>query len=374
MGNFPAENLKEDEKMMHRCFKLARKAQGQVSPNPLVGCAITRRGEILAEAWHQRAGGLHAEALAIEKLSGEHKNAQGPGPTLYCNLEPCCHTRKRTPPCLPLIIQTGIRRVVIANRDPNPQVSGKSIESLKSHGIEVTTGVLEDEGQNLNKAYFKWVASGLPYVHLKWAQTLDGRLSSRTGDSKWISGQEARTEAHFLRFCYDAVLVGRGTVDADDPSLTVRLVKGANKVPWRIVVGLPKRFSAKVFSDEHRHKTLLAIPRQTAVPNAITDAGIAVWEGPLTKRGKLSMPALLRELGQRQITSVLVEGGSAIHTTFLEDNLWDEYSGYISPCLMGNGRSAFESPDRDSIARALSLPHSKFRAIGDQIVVEGRRP
>ena len=367
MSNF----LAEDEILMRRCFDLAKNAQGWASPNPLVGCVIARKGEVLAEAWHERAKTPHAEALAISKLN-KCENAEGT--TLYCNLEPCCHTDKHTPPCLPLILQTGIKRVVISNLDPNPKVAGRSIKLLQNHGVEVAVGILEEEGRELNKTYFKWMSSGLPYVHLKWAQTLDGRMASQTGNSQWISNEKGRSEAHFLRFLYDAVLVGRKTVDADNPSLSVRMVKGVEKMPWRIVVGLPRRaLTAKVFCDGHQHKTLLAVPKGTQIPKAIVDKNVPIWECPSTKEEKVSMPALLKELGGRKITSVLVEGGSTIHTTFFEEGLWDEYTGYIAPRLMGNGPGPFESCLRNSVDQALTLPNPHFRTLDDQVVIEGRR-
>ena len=367
MNNF----LAEDEILTRRCFELAKKAQGRTSPNPLVGCVIARHGEVLVEAWHERAKTPHAEALAIAKLR-PCENVKDM--TLYGNLEPCCHTNKHTPPCLPLVLQTGIKRVVISNLDPNPQVAGKSIKLLRSHGIEVVVGVLEEEGRELNKTYFKWMSSGLPYVHLKWAQTLDGRMASHTGNSQWISNEKGRTEAHFLRFVYDAVLVGRKTVDADNPSLNVRMVKGVEKMPWRIVVGLPRQAStAKVFCDGHQHKTLLAIPQNVEVPKCILDKNVPIWRCLSTKAGKISMPALLEELGRRKITSVLVEGGSTIHTTFFEEGLWDEYTGYIAPCLMGNGPGPFKSSLRNSVNQALALPNPRFRTLDDQVVIEGRR-
>ena len=218
-----------DEWYIRRTLRLAARAQGMTSPNPMVGAVIVKNGEILSEDYHRKPGTLHAEALAIATAGKEAK-----GSTLYVNLEPCCHTEKRTPPCAKTIIHAGIKRVVIGMTDPNPKVSGKGISELKDAGIEVTSGVLENEARKLNEAYTKYITTGKPFVTLKVAMTLDGKIATPEGQSKWITGEQARKKVHTLRSRADAIMTAIGTVKADDPQLTVRMKKGKN--PLRIVI------------------------------------------------------------------------------------------------------------------------------------------
>ncbi len=214
---------------IRRTLRLAARAQGMTSPNPMVGAVIVKNGIILSEDYHRKPGTLHAEALAIATAGEEAK-----GSTLYVNLEPCCHTEKRTPPCAKTIIHAGIKRVVIGMTDPNPKVSGKGIAELQDAGIEVTSGILENEAKKLNEAYTKYITTKKPFVTLKVAMTLDGKIATPEGQSKWITGEQARKKVHTLRSHVDAIMTAIGTVKADDPQLTVRMKKG--KSPLRIVI------------------------------------------------------------------------------------------------------------------------------------------
>ena len=211
---------KNFEKYMHMTLELAKKGAGLVSPNPLVGAIIVKDNEVIAQGYHKKVGLAHAEVDALN-------NATAPvdGATLFCNLEPCCHTNKRTPPCAPQIIEAGIKKVIIANLDPNPEVAGKGVKLLQDHGIEVVTGILEKEGQQLNEIFFTHITKGKAFVELKMAQTLDGKMASMSGDSKWITSEESRKLVHQHRLNYDAIVVGANTARFDDPSLTVRLDK-----------------------------------------------------------------------------------------------------------------------------------------------------
>lgn len=206
-----------DEFYIEECFKLALKAQGETSPNPLVGCVIVKDDHILASGYHKTAGLDHAEADALKHLNGSAKGA-----TLYCNLEPCCHTNKRTPPCTEAIIKSGVTRVVISNLDPNPEVSGSGIRRLKEAGIEVTTHVLENKGEEINEVFFTNMRFQRAFIHIKMASSLDGNIAMNNGDSKWITSQEMRTYTHTERYRYDAIAVGRATYEIDHPSLTIR--------------------------------------------------------------------------------------------------------------------------------------------------------
>ncbi|MBT8387474.1 MAG: bifunctional diaminohydroxyphosphoribosylaminopyrimidine deaminase/5-amino-6-(5-phosphoribosylamino)uracil reductase RibD, partial [Ignavibacteria bacterium] len=218
-----------DELYLKRCFELAAKGAGTVSPNPLVGTIIVKNGEVIGEGFHQKYGEAHAEVEAINN-SAEDSN----GSTLYCNLEPCCHTNKQTPPCVPLIISKKISRVVISNLDPNPEVCGEGVKQLRDAGIEVITGLLENKGEELNKFYFNYVKKKIPYITLKVAQSIDGKISKSNNEQSWLTGKESILFVHQQRAVYDAVLVGANTVAVDNPLLTVRNVEGRN--PKRIIL------------------------------------------------------------------------------------------------------------------------------------------
>ena len=218
-----------DYYFLRQCFTLAKKAKGFVSPNPLVGAILVKKGKVIGRGYHKRYGSDHAEVNAL-------KNAKEgvAGSTLYCNFEPCCHTKKQTPPCVPLIIQKKIKRVVISNFDPNKEVNGKGVKQLREAGVEVITDILEDEGKDLNKFYFKYVSEKLPYITLKIAQSIDGKISEAKDKQTWLTGKESINYVHKLRSEYDAVLVGAGTIRTDNPLLNVRTIKGRN--PIRIII------------------------------------------------------------------------------------------------------------------------------------------
>jgi diaminohydroxyphosphoribosylaminopyrimidine deaminase/5-amino-6-(5-phosphoribosylamino)uracil reductase len=239
-----------DEFYMKRALKLAAKARSMTSPNPMVGAVLVKKGKIISEDFHRKAGTPHAEALAIEKAKGEAK-----GTTLYINLEPCCHTEKRTPPCTKAIIAEGINEVVIGMKDPNPKVSGRGISELQKTGIQVRTGVLEDEAKKLNEAYIKHITTGKPFVILKIAMTLDGKIATPEGQSKWITSEKSRKMVHHLRSSVDAIITAIGTVKADDPELTVR-IKG-NKNPLRIIIDPNLEIPL--------HSKVLQVPPQTII-------------------------------------------------------------------------------------------------------------
>ncbi|MFQ5706241.1 MAG: bifunctional diaminohydroxyphosphoribosylaminopyrimidine deaminase/5-amino-6-(5-phosphoribosylamino)uracil reductase RibD, partial [bacterium] len=233
-----------DEAFIEKTLELAEKGRGLVSPNPMVGAVIVKNNGIIAEGFHQRFGGEHAEVVACNKARESVKGA-----TLYVNLEPCSHYGKQ-PPCVERIVQQGIERVVIGTRDPNPIVDGSGIRFLQEHGVQVQAGVLENRCEHLNEAYFKYVKSGLPLTTLKIAQTLDGRIATKTGASKWITSEPARRYAHQLRSQNDAILVGIGTVLSDDPQLTVRLVEGVNPIRFVLDSLLRIPLSARILSKE----------------------------------------------------------------------------------------------------------------------------
>ena len=354
-----------DEGFMAQALKLARKGAGWVSPNPMVGAVVVdQKGRILARGYHRRYGGLHAEREALKKLDW-----RAPGATMYVNLEPCCHYGK-TPPCTQAIIQGGIRRVVVGTLDPNPLVAGKGVEALRSAGIEVEVGVLEEECRDLNRAFFKWVTTGIPWVVLKWAQSLDGTMATASGHSQWISGPEALKYAHALRAESDAVLVGRETVALDDSRLTVRLVKGRD--PLRVVLDttLSLPLDLKVFSPPPS-TLVFTLGGDKGKMEALRERGVevVVLEG---EGRRISLEAVLKELGKRGVTQLLVEGGGGIITSFLRKSLADEIRVIVAPILLGKGRSPVGDLGLERVDQGVKLEKVVYRRLGRDLLVTGR--
>jgi diaminohydroxyphosphoribosylaminopyrimidine deaminase/5-amino-6-(5-phosphoribosylamino)uracil reductase len=325
-----------DEQYMKMALKLARRGEGWTSPNPMVGAVIVRDGKILGKGYHRRFGEAHAEINAIADTEGPIEGA-----TLYVTLEPCSHHGK-TPPCVDRIIEAKVSRVVVGNIDPNPLVSGRGIRTLREHGIETKVGVLERECEALNEKFFTFMRTGIPFVTLKYAQTLDGRIASSTGHSSWISSTPSLKFAHRLRGQHDAVLVGIGTVIADDPDLRVRLVRGRN--PLRVVVDPSLRMppEARVLDNQDTARTLVVTGplRQSGGSSVIEDRGIETLAVERDPAGSLDLRVLLAELGKRQISSILVEGGAGVITSFVRADLFDRMIIITAPRILGRGIEA----------------------------------
>ncbi len=371
-----------DERMMARALSLAARGRGRVSPNPLVGAVVVRGGRVLAEGWHRAHGELHAEAAAIAAArAAGHEDLSGA--TLYCNLEPCCYRspEKRQPPCTEAILESGISRVVAANRDPNPRVDGAGFGILRKAGVEVVEGVLSARGEELNEAFFHSVRTGRPFVHLKLAQSLDGRVAAASGDSKWITDERARREVHRLRASCDAVLVGSGTVAADDPELNVRLCAGRD--PLRVVLssrlGIP--LSAKLLRSGAAEK-LVAFRAELPAgdpgaetvhvkENALRLLGVRVFAVPAGRDGGLDLGAVLEGLHSIGLRSVLVEGGPRVFTSFVRSGLYDKVSVFAAPMLIGEGRSAIGDLGVRRVAAAPRLKRVRYKRIGDQMLILG---
>ena len=313
----------QDEDFMREALELARNAEGRTSPNPMVGAVIVRGGRIVAAGWHRKAGTPHAEVHAL-RMAGELAK----GATLYVTLEPCSHYG-RTGPCAKAVAEAGVKRCVIAMKDPNPLVSGRGIKILEDAGVEVVCGVLEEEARRLNEAFLKWVPEKMPFVALKTAMTLDGKIATRTGASQWITNEASRRRVHEYRDIYDSILVGIGTVLHDDPSLTTRLPDGTGKNSVRIIVDSQARtpLSAKVVRDGQA-KTIVAVTQQA----------------PETR-----VKALLQKLGEREICSVFVEGGGSVNFSLLEAGLVDKVYAFIAPKLVG-GREALTPVEGEGFA------------------------
>lgn len=347
---------------MKRALMLARRARGRTSPNPMVGAVLVKGGRIIAEDYHRKPGTPHAEALAIEKAGPSAKGA-----TLYVSLEPCSHTEKRTPPCADAIIKAGIKRVVAAMSDPNPRVSGTGIRKLEEAGIDVSVGVLEDEARKLNEAYIKYITTGRPFVILKTAMTLDGKIATPTGESKWITGEKSRRLVHRLRGSVDAILTAVGTVKADDPELTARVRGGKN--PARVVIDplLESPLKARVFKCPP--ETILVTSTTSGKLNKLIKSGVKV----ITYKGKLELSWLLQELGSMGITSVLLEGGSSLNGHALMEGVVDKVMYFIAPKIIGGAKSypAVGGSDFRPLDKALRLKDMKARRVGEDILVEG---
>lgn len=365
-------NLSTDEQYIKRCFSLANKGLGTVSPNPLVGCVIVKDNVILAEGYHEIYGGPHAEPNAISKAIEDLK-----GSTLYCNLEPCCHTNKQTPPCVNIIIKNKISRVVISNLDPNPLVSGNGVKFLEDAGIEVLVGILEEEGRELNESFFKFIQTKKPFVHIKLAQTLDGKIATDSGDSKWISNDSAREIVHQWRLKYDAVLVGRNTFSKDNPTLNIRMgIDSKGKVPYRIIMGSVEKMdlSFNLFSDKWSDRTIIATTVESY--KSASDKQI---EALLAKKikvvftdsidGSMDLNLLLEKLGKLKITSILVEGGKSVITSFIDQKQYDKISFFVCPKIIGNGISYYENENLINMKDAISFDKTSVENIDNQVLI-----
>lgn len=364
---------------MARCLELAKRGAGHVSPNPMVGSVIVgENGTVLGEGWHRAFGGPHAERNAIEAAEKAHGPEALKRATLYVNLEPCSHYGK-TPPCSLQIIEKQIPRVVVGMIDPYVRVSGKGIAALKAHGIEVCYGIMENECQRLNRAFTHHLSTSRPLITLKMAQTLDGCIATRTGDSKWISGKAARTLVHQWRAELDAILIGSGTALADDPSLTVRHVSG--RQPWRVVLDRSGSLPAQLhlFTDDFAAQTI-AITGPGATPayqQALEAAGGCVLQIP-EKDGHLDLNEVLRVLGspsenRRAFQSVLVEAGPGLATALFEADLVDRLKLFIAPRIIGAGAPTLHDLGIDHMKDARTFTESHWRQVGEDILFEGYR-
>ena len=356
-----------DSKLMSRALELAR--NGDPSPNPHVGAVVANGGQILGEGFHQAVGLEHAEIGAIQAAG-----AQAAGATLYVTLEPCNH-HGRTPPCVDAVINARMKRVVIGCRDPNPNVQGGGIERLRESGIDVTVGVLEKEARALIKPWSKYITERLAYLSLKLAVSLDGRIATRTGASKWITCAESRTRVHSLRSGHDAVMVGINTVIADDPRLTVRDVPGRN--PVRIVVDsklrLPTGSQLVATARETPTCVITTNDASRAVAEALEDSGVAVIRVPATAEGRCDMLSALRELAAREVVNVLCEGGAELAGSLLAAGLPDEMHVFVAPVLLGpRGRpGAVDWAGPETPADAPRIESPRWELCGTDAYVAG---
>jgi diaminohydroxyphosphoribosylaminopyrimidine deaminase/5-amino-6-(5-phosphoribosylamino)uracil reductase len=366
------DRLESRDPHMRRALELARRALGRSSPNPGVGAVIVRDGQVVGEGWTAPAGGPHAEQVALRQAGPAARGA-----TIYVTLEPCCH-HGRTPPCTDALIRAGIRRVEIGTPDPNPRVAGAGAAALRDAGIEVHVGLGAHAARALIAPFRRWVLRGRPLVMAKYAMTLDGRIASRSGDSRWVSGPDARRLVHQWRDVSDAILVGAGTVLADDPRLGTRLPEGEDPhQPLRVVLDSRGRtpLTANVFDPAQGGPTVVASVRpDEGWADALGRRGVDTWRLPGDGEGRVDLPALLDRLaGERGVTSLLVEGGSAVLGAFLGQGLVDRLAAFVAPKLVGGSRAPgpVGDPGRDSMALAHALRSPRWASIGQDLLVWG---
>ncbi len=361
---------------MKHALRLAVRGKGTTSPNPMVGALVVAKGHVVGRGYHRQAGGPHAEIHALDQAGSRARGA-----TLYVTLEPCCHTEKRTPPCVPAIIDSGVRRVVVAMRDPNPQVAGRGIQRLRRAGIAVDVGCLQREAAQLNEVYVHWVKTGLPFVILKSAMTLDGKIATATGESQWITGSQARDHVHQLRSHVDVVAVGVNTVLEDDPQLNVRLAgrKGYStpvRQPVRLVFDSKLRIplTARVLQGVEQFPTALATTTMASHGKIERLRAMGIEVLVLPRKGtRVSIRRCLQELGNMGLTSLMVEGGSELNASFLGAGLVNRVYLYVAPILLG-GRNAVGligglSPKRLADKKVVS--NVRLRHLGDDMLIVG---
>ncbi|HWC31926.1 MAG TPA: bifunctional diaminohydroxyphosphoribosylaminopyrimidine deaminase/5-amino-6-(5-phosphoribosylamino)uracil reductase RibD [Actinomycetota bacterium] len=360
-----------DEAYMRRALELAARGRGVTSPNPLVGAVVVKDGRVVAEAFHEGAGRRHAEAVALDAAGDEARDA-----TLYVNLEPCVH-HGRTPPCAPRVIESGVWRVVVAMPDPNPLVDGRGFRALRDAGIEVTTGVLEHESRRLNEAFLTHVRTGRPFVTLKMAASLDGKVAARDGSSRWITGGEAREDVHRMRAEVDAIMVGAGTAFRDDPSLTVRVAGYHGRGKLRVLVDgrgiVPE--SHRLFA-EGGAPTLVATTEGAPEDRrrAWADAGADVVVIDDDGRSLIELDALFRELGKRDVQHVLLEGGPTLAWEAVRRDLVDRVVLFFAPIFVGGDRapSVLMGDGTPTIGEARPVAIESVERVGDDIKVVAR--
>ena len=357
-----------DENYMELALELAKKGMGKVNPNPMVGAIIVKNGKIIGQGYHEVYGQAHAEVNAFNSVIED-----ADGATMYVTLEPCSHYGK-TPPCVDKIIENKISRVIVGSVDPNSVVSGKGIKKLRDAGIEVITGVLEDECKKLNEVFMKYIVSKEPFVILKSAMSLDGKIATSKGESKWITGEKARMEVHKLRNEVSAIMVGVNTIIKDNPQLTCRLENGRN--PIRIVVDSTLRIpiESKVISDIDEAKTIIATTDKANSDKILelTNAGVTVLIIK-SKDGRVDLQELMIKLGKLNIDSILLEGGGTLNFSALEQGIVDKIQIYISPKIIGGEKSKTPVGGNgiELLKDAFKIQGLTSRCVGEDILIEG---
>jgi diaminohydroxyphosphoribosylaminopyrimidine deaminase / 5-amino-6-(5-phosphoribosylamino)uracil reductase len=360
------------EKYMSLAISLAGRAEGMTSPNPLVGAVLVKRGQIIGKGYHRKAGLPHAEIEAF--INAEKNGHKVKGAMLYVSLEPCCHREKKTPPCTGAIIEKGVSEVIVGALDPNPRVSGNGVKSLEDAGIRVTAGVLEEKARELNEAFNKYITTGTPFVTLKLAATLDGKIAARSGDSKWIGSERQRKEGHRLRNLADAAMVGTGTVLKDNPRLNVRLLKKAGRQPVPVVLDMKLKtpVSSNIFSAHEKVIIVTGKPHDANRRRKLEAAGAMVIASRTGWDGLLDLREVARKLGKMEITSLLIEGGSRTAALALKSGIVDKVVFFYAPRVIGaEGLSMVGNMGISRVSDSLKIERVKITKLGDEFMVEG---
>jgi len=356
----------EDGHYLRMARRLAQKASGRTSPNPIVGAVLVRNGRVVGTGYHRCAGGDHAEIAALKRAG-----AKARGATLYITLEPCSH-QGRTPPCTRALIRAGIKEVVAGTRDPNPLVAGRGFRQLKRAGIRVRVGIQETECRALIEAFTKFITRRMPFVTLKLAASLDGKIAAASGDARWITNAASRHYVHQLRNQVDAVLVGMGTLRADDPQLTCRIPRGRN--PWRVILDsrLQISLAAKVLHQRDPLKTIVATTAlaRSAKVSALQGLGVQVWRLPM-RRNKIAWAPLLVKLASSGIVSVLIEGGAAVAASALKEKIVDKIIFFYAPKILGgDGRGMIDGLGIRRVRQSIVVKRlAVYKSHGDLMVV-----
>lgn len=364
--------MQKKEEYMRRALELARKGEGHTSPNPMVGCVVVKDGRIISEGYHEKYGEFHAERNALTRCTEDTAGAD-----LYVTLEPCCHQGK-TPPCTDIIIEKKIARVFVGSMDSNPLVAGKGVQILRDHGIYVETGILDAECRKLNEVFYHYIATKTPFVVMKYAMTLDGKIACATGDSKWVTGEIARTQVHRMRGRYRGIMVGIGTVLADDPMLNCRVEGGVD--PVRIICdsNLHIPTESQIVKTASDIETIVACSQEALESERkqekirrLKESGIQII-GTEGAHG-VNLMELMKKLGGQNIDSILLEGGGTLNASALEDGIVNKVYAYIAGKLIGgmDARSPVEGMGIDRMADAITLQNMEIEKLGDDFCIVG---
>ena len=364
--------MQKKEEYMRRALELARKGEGHTSPNPMVGCVVVKDGRIISEGYHEKYGEFHAERNALTRCTEDTAGAD-----LYVTLEPCCHQGK-TPPCTDIIIEKKIARVFVGSMDSNPLVAGKGVQILRDHGIYVETGIMDAECRKLNEVFYHYIATKTPFVLMKYAMTLDGKIACATGDSKWVTGEIARTQVHRMRGRYRGIMVGIGTVLADDPMLNCRVEGGVD--PVRIICdsNLHIPIESQIVKTASDIETIVACSQEALESERkqekirrLKEAGIQII-GTEGAHG-VNLVELMKKLGGQNIDSILLEGGGTLNASALEDGIVNKVYAYIAGKLIGgmDARSPVEGMGIDRMADAITLQNVEIEKLGDDFCIVG---
>lgn len=360
-----------DEKFMKRAIELAKKGAGYTNPNPLVGCVVVKDGRIISEGFHEKYGAYHAERNALLNCGEDAKGAE-----MYVTLEPCCHTGK-TPPCTDIIIEKGIKKVYVGSSDPNPLVAGGGNKKLRDSKIEVVEHVMEKECDALNEIFFHYIRKKTPFVAMKYAMTLDGKIAAYTGDSKWVTGDKAREHVHFLRKRYAGIMAGIGTVLADDPLLNCRIEDNVD--PVRIICDTNLRIpeNSQIAETSHKIKTIVACGEEADLKkeDLLRQKGMLTVRVPKTTDGVLDLRYLMKYLGEEmKIDSILLEGGGTLNASALRQNIVNKIYAYVAPKLIGGtvAKSPIEGEGIMYMRDAVLLENAEIKMLGNDFCIEGR--